>query len=157
MFGIVQLYCSSLLLLLVGSKACCLAVAAAFRFASSAGLRVLIYSGDHDMCVPHTGSEAWTQGLGLKVQQPWRPWKFNDQVSLPLTVSFVKCFLCEGMMNETFCLFVQLLHGSAIRMPCLLANSHCNVHIARVTACRQMVCLVNGVWNAMIFCLLSVS
>jgi serine carboxypeptidase-like clade 1 len=23
------------------------------------GLRALVYSGDHDMCVPHTGSEAW--------------------------------------------------------------------------------------------------
>ena len=46
-----------------------------------AGLRVLIYSGDHDMCVPHTGSEAWTRGLALKPTQPWRPWKVNNQVS----------------------------------------------------------------------------
>ena len=44
------------------------------------GLRVLIYSGDHDMCVPHTGSEAWTRGLGLKVKQAWHPWKVNHQV-----------------------------------------------------------------------------
>jgi serine carboxypeptidase-like clade 1 len=28
------------------------------------GFRALIYSGDHDMCVPHTGSEAWTRSLG---------------------------------------------------------------------------------------------
>lgn len=45
-----------------------------------AGLRVLIYSGDHDMCVPHTGSEAWTRALGLKKQEHWRPWKVSDQV-----------------------------------------------------------------------------
>nr|QOL01248.1 putative extracellular protein TR9_053b [Trebouxia lynnae] len=60
----------------------------------SKGLRVLIYSGDHDMCVPHTGSEAWTQGLGLKVQQPWHPWKFNDQVA-----GFIQHF--EGLSYAT--------------------------------------------------------
>lgn len=41
---------------------------------------MLIYSGDHDMCVPHTGSEAWTRGLGLKVREAWRPWKVHHQV-----------------------------------------------------------------------------
>ena len=40
----------------------------------SAGLRALIYSGDHDMCVPHTGTEAWTRSLGLPVDEAWRPW-----------------------------------------------------------------------------------
>ncbi|KAF2603249.1 hypothetical protein F2Q70_00027136 [Brassica cretica] len=30
------------------------------------GYRALIYSGDHDMCVPFTGSEAWTHSLGYK-------------------------------------------------------------------------------------------
>ncbi|KAK9815230.1 hypothetical protein WJX72_000376 [[Myrmecia] bisecta] len=33
----------------------------------SRGLRALIYSGDHDLVVPHTGTEAWTAGLGLPV------------------------------------------------------------------------------------------
>lgn len=31
--------------------------------AAPAGLRGLIFSGDHDMAVPHTGSEAWTAWL----------------------------------------------------------------------------------------------
>ncbi|KAF6258886.1 peptidase S10, serine carboxypeptidase [Scenedesmus sp. NREL 46B-D3] len=30
------------------------------------GLRALIYSGDHDLCVPHTGSEAWTAAIHRK-------------------------------------------------------------------------------------------
>ena len=42
------------------------------------GLRALIYSGDHDMCVPHTGSEAWTRSLGLPVVDKWRPWTIDD-------------------------------------------------------------------------------
>jgi len=43
------------------------------------GLRALIYSGDHDLCVPHTGSEAWTSGLGFNVKTPWQPWYVKDE------------------------------------------------------------------------------
>ena len=43
-------------------------------FLLSRGVRGLVYSGDHDMCVPHTGSERWTHGLGLPVTDPWRSW-----------------------------------------------------------------------------------
>ncbi|KAJ3701620.1 hypothetical protein LUZ61_005325 [Rhynchospora tenuis] len=45
------------------------------------GYRALIYSGDHDMCVPYTGSEAWTRSLGYNITDLWRPWYTNDQVS----------------------------------------------------------------------------
>ncbi|KAJ4795079.1 Carboxypeptidase [Rhynchospora pubera] len=45
------------------------------------GYRALIYSGDHDMCVPFTGSEAWTRSLGYNITDSWRPWYTNDQVS----------------------------------------------------------------------------
>jgi len=38
-------------------------------------------SGDHDMCVPFTGSEAWTRALGYKIVDEWRPWNSNDQVA----------------------------------------------------------------------------
>ncbi|KAJ1404022.1 Serine carboxypeptidase, histidine active site [Sesbania bispinosa] len=43
------------------------------------GYRALIFSGDHDMCVPFTGSEAWTRSLRYKVVDEWRPW-FTDGV-----------------------------------------------------------------------------
>ncbi|KAL4193068.1 hypothetical protein AMTRI_Chr06g197490 [Amborella trichopoda] len=46
------------------------------------GYRALIYSGDHDMCVPYTGSEAWTRSLGYDITDEWRPWYLNDQVLL---------------------------------------------------------------------------
>ncbi|KAH6814435.1 serine carboxypeptidase-like 20 [Perilla frutescens var. frutescens] len=48
---------------------------------TSRGYRALIYSGDHDMCVPFTGSEAWTRSLGYKTIDEWRPWFVKGQVA----------------------------------------------------------------------------
>ncbi|KAJ0113641.1 hypothetical protein Patl1_03120 [Pistacia atlantica] len=45
------------------------------------GYRALIFSGDHDMCVPYTGSEAWTRSVGYKVVDKWRPWTSGGQVA----------------------------------------------------------------------------
>ncbi|XP_056177314.1 serine carboxypeptidase-like 20 [Syzygium oleosum] len=45
------------------------------------GYRALIYSGDHDMCVPYTGSQAWTRSMGYKIVDEWRSWIFNEQVA----------------------------------------------------------------------------
>ncbi|KMZ74406.1 putative Serine carboxypeptidase [Zostera marina] len=45
------------------------------------GYRALIYSGDHDMRIPYTGTEAWTRSMGYKIIDEWRPWKTNGQVS----------------------------------------------------------------------------
>ncbi|KAJ7295660.1 hypothetical protein O6H91_Y172300 [Diphasiastrum complanatum] len=44
------------------------------RSLTGKGYRAIIYSGDHDLCVPFTGSEAWTRSLGYKVIDRWRPW-----------------------------------------------------------------------------------
>lgn len=48
--------------------------------------KVLVYSGDTDACVPHTGSEAWTRSLGFPVADEWRPWLVRDQVAGYVTV-----------------------------------------------------------------------
>eukprot|EP01114_Cavostelium_apophysatum_P000046 TRINITY_DN1004_c0_g1_i1.p1 TRINITY_DN1004_c0_g1~~TRINITY_DN1004_c0_g1_i1.p1 ORF type:complete len:455 (+),score=85.88 TRINITY_DN1004_c0_g1_i1:152-1516(+) len=45
------------------------------------GYRILIYSGDVDMCVPNTGSEAWTSSLDLPEVEAWRPWLVNSQIA----------------------------------------------------------------------------
>lgn len=45
------------------------------------GYRALIYSGDHDMCVPYTGTEAWTKSLGYKIVDGWRSWKLDNQIA----------------------------------------------------------------------------
>ncbi|XP_004510209.1 serine carboxypeptidase-like 20 [Cicer arietinum] len=47
---------------------------------TSRGYRALIFSGDHDMCVPFTGSQAWTRSIGYKIVDEWRPWLSNGQV-----------------------------------------------------------------------------
>ncbi|XP_048138203.1 serine carboxypeptidase-like 20 [Rhodamnia argentea] len=51
------------------------------RNLTSRGYRALIFSGDHDMCVPYTGSEAWTRSLGYKIVDEWRSWISNEQVA----------------------------------------------------------------------------
>ncbi|KAM0889414.1 hypothetical protein ACQ4PT_027724 [Festuca glaucescens] len=48
---------------------------------TSQGYRAFIFSGDHDMCVPFTGTEAWTKSVGYEVVDSWRPWFLNGQVS----------------------------------------------------------------------------
>ncbi|XP_039013756.1 serine carboxypeptidase-like 21 [Hibiscus syriacus] len=48
---------------------------------TSRGYRALIYSGDHDMCVPFTGTEAWTRSVGYEIVDEWRPWTSNGQVA----------------------------------------------------------------------------
>ncbi|KAK8698297.1 hypothetical protein V6N13_114422 [Hibiscus sabdariffa] len=48
---------------------------------TTGGYRALIFSGDHDMCVPYTGSQAWTKSLGYKTVSPWRSWRCGGQIS----------------------------------------------------------------------------
>ncbi|KAL6555585.1 hypothetical protein OROHE_007257 [Orobanche hederae] len=48
---------------------------------TSRGYRALIYSGDHDMCVPSTGSEAWVRSVGYITIDEWRSWMVKDQVA----------------------------------------------------------------------------
>jgi len=47
---------------------------------TSRGYRALIFSGDHDMFVPFTGSQAWTRSIGYKIVDEWRLWLSNGQV-----------------------------------------------------------------------------
>lgn len=41
-------------------------------------LRVVIYNGDWDACVPHTDGEAWTEGMGYAEAAPWHAWKYKN-------------------------------------------------------------------------------
>ncbi|KAB2074777.1 hypothetical protein ES319_A07G174100v1, partial [Gossypium barbadense] len=48
---------------------------------TSRGYWALIFNEDDDMCVPFTGSEAWTRSIGYKIVDEWRPWIYNGQVA----------------------------------------------------------------------------
>nr|GMD89175.1 serine carboxypeptidase-like 11 [Ipomoea batatas] len=48
---------------------------------SRKGYRSLIYSGDHDMCVPFQSTEAWIKSLKYAIIDEWRPWIVNSQVA----------------------------------------------------------------------------
>jgi serine carboxypeptidase-like clade 1 len=39
-----------------------------------ANMRILIYNGDADACVPWVGNEEWTRSMGYPVTEAWRPW-----------------------------------------------------------------------------------
>ncbi|CAK9167240.1 unnamed protein product [Ilex paraguariensis] len=43
--------------------------------------RALITSGDHDMVVPHLGTEKWINSLNLTVESGWKPWFVEGQVA----------------------------------------------------------------------------
>ena len=42
------------------------------------GLRVMIYSGDVDACLPYTGTEEWIHALDLPTVEAWRPWTLDN-------------------------------------------------------------------------------
>jgi len=41
-------------------------------------LRVVIYNGDWDACVPYTDNEEWTSGMGYPIANAWHAWYFTD-------------------------------------------------------------------------------
>jgi len=42
-------------------------------------IKVTIYNGDWDACVPYTDNEAWTEGMGFPIKHAWHPWTYNGQ------------------------------------------------------------------------------
>jgi len=48
-------------------------------------IRIMIYNGDADPCVPYTGDMSWTKDmvakLGLRVESDWHTWSVNDVVA----------------------------------------------------------------------------
>eukprot|EP00729_Bicosta_minor_P013162 gene13163-33301_t len=49
-------------------------------------IRILLFSGDVDECVPYNGAEQWTRGFGYEEQEHWRPWVVGSSVAGYTTV-----------------------------------------------------------------------
>ena len=49
-----------------------------YPFLIESGLRVVIYNGAMDGCVPYTDGELWTSGMGLPVKRVWHAWKYTS-------------------------------------------------------------------------------
>ncbi|MEW5317236.1 MAG: hypothetical protein WDW38_008553 [Sanguina aurantia] len=47
---------------------------------TSPWMQALLYSGDHDMVVPFTGTRKWVDAMGLKQLQPYKPWFIDHQI-----------------------------------------------------------------------------
>ncbi|XP_013618820.1 PREDICTED: serine carboxypeptidase-like 19 isoform X2 [Brassica oleracea var. oleracea] len=45
---------------------------------SRKGFRALIYSGDHDMMIPFSSTEAWIKSLNYSIVDDWRPWMMSS-------------------------------------------------------------------------------
>jgi hypothetical protein len=45
------------------------------------GYKILFYSGDTDGAVPTYGTRRWIKMLNLPIQEKWRPWVTDGQVS----------------------------------------------------------------------------
>ncbi|CAH1437775.1 unnamed protein product [Lactuca virosa] len=48
---------------------------------SNKDYRSLVYSGDHDMVIPHQSTQAWIKDLGYTVIDQWRSWKVHGQIA----------------------------------------------------------------------------
>ncbi|KAM0949902.1 putative peptidase S10, serine carboxypeptidase, alpha/Beta hydrolase [Dioscorea sansibarensis] len=48
---------------------------------TSRGYRALVYSGDHDLVVPHIGTQIWIRSLNYSIIDDWRSWFSDEQVA----------------------------------------------------------------------------
>jgi len=69
----------------------------------AAKYRLLIFSGDTDMCVPYIGTEEWTSELGFDQTEAWRPWfsGTNASPNASITSGYVTNY-DAGSHNFTF-------------------------------------------------------
>jgi len=52
-----------------------------YRYQLVPFIRVMIFNGDADACVPYNGNEWWTSNLGVPVAKPWTSWEVDGQVA----------------------------------------------------------------------------
>ncbi|XP_062212297.1 serine carboxypeptidase-like 7 isoform X2 [Phragmites australis] len=48
---------------------------------TSRGYRALVYSGDHDLIIPFSGTHAWIRSFNLSIVDDWRAWHLDGQAA----------------------------------------------------------------------------
>ncbi|CAN8313910.1 unnamed protein product [Cochlearia groenlandica] len=85
--------------------------------------RSLIYSGDHDMMIPHVGTQAWIKSLNYTIIDEWRPWFVNNQVigytrtyANNMTFATIKArgHTAEYKPEESFMMFQKWIRGQPL-------------------------------------------
>ncbi|PUZ69440.1 hypothetical protein GQ55_2G108700 [Panicum hallii var. hallii] len=73
------------------------------RNLTSRGYRALVYSGDHDLVVPHLGTQAWVRSLNFfSIVDDWRAWHLDGQSAGTSVHSFLllNCRLTISYSNN---------------------------------------------------------
>jgi len=80
-------------------------------------LRILIYNGDADACVPYVGNEEWTSGLAkrgdLVVDKPWHPW-FEDVKHRASPAGYATSYRPANSSETTFAFVTIRLAGHEV-------------------------------------------
>ena len=79
-------------------------------------LRVLIYNGDSDSCVPYNGNEEWTTGLAsagiLKEKKAWHPWFITP--GAPVPAGYATSYNVTGAPTKDFTFITIRLAGHMV-------------------------------------------
>jgi len=81
-------------------------------------IRVLIYNGDADACVPYKGNEEWIDGLEakgvLKEKEPWRPWYTGSKGGGRAPAGYVTTYDVNGAPGNDFSFVTIRLAGHMV-------------------------------------------
>jgi hypothetical protein len=100
-------------------------------------LRILLFSGDVDECVPYNGAEQWTRGFGYAEAEHWHPWLLDSTVAGYVVVALsLEAVLARGMMEEHACTSPQ--HTSISIIPLTTARVHLH-HTSRLLSLHQLL------------------
>ncbi|XP_074560391.1 LOW QUALITY PROTEIN: putative serine carboxypeptidase-like 52, partial [Curcuma longa] len=88
------------------------------------GYRALVYSGDHDLVVPFSGTKQWIKALNSSIAEDWRSWHVGGQVagytmtySNNLTFATIKGAghtATEYKPQECLAMFTRWISGAAL-------------------------------------------
>jgi carboxypeptidase C (cathepsin A) len=81
-------------------------------------MRLLIYNGDADACVPYKGNEEWIDGLVaqgvLAAKDEWRPWYTTTKADKKPPAGYVTTYTVAGAPSVDFSFVTIRLAGHMV-------------------------------------------